>query len=172
MIPLMHQYASFCKIIYSFSIFPCLRGYRGNSCQSKCQYPRFGENCRQTCHCQLPFCNHIYGCMRPGYNTQYRRYALWLKYILYEHETLKKNVNNSMIILLYLNGRQQIVLFVAEKCALGHTGINCQQPCSYPFYGSGCQQVCLFPTKRCDISEGCKSVENSKYLYFFRTSAI
>ena len=58
-----------------------------------------------------------------------------------------------------------MVLFVAEKSAVGHTGIHCKQPCSYPFYGSGCQQVCLCPTKRCDISTGCQSLQNSKCLH-------
>ena len=52
--------------MFRSSIFPCLKGYTGVLCDSKCQYPLYGDKCRHICSCPEQFCDHGHGCKRPG----------------------------------------------------------------------------------------------------------
>ncbi|XP_062600200.1 uncharacterized protein LOC134261822 [Saccostrea cucullata] len=42
-----------------------------------------------------------------------------------------------------------------EKCLPGYSGVNCSEPCPYPFYGDECQGKCDCDNYICDFSTGC-----------------
>lgn len=53
----------------------CLPGYFGENCLSRCFYPSYGQNCRNTCDCNVKDCNHLDGCQ--GNHTQTETSTSW-----------------------------------------------------------------------------------------------
>ncbi|XP_056013969.1 multiple epidermal growth factor-like domains protein 11 isoform X2 [Ostrea edulis] len=44
----------------------CKTGYFGVSCNNKCKYPTYGNQCRLRCDCSESLCNHVNGCPSPA----------------------------------------------------------------------------------------------------------
>lgn len=52
----------------------CSRGYHGNDCAIKCQYPTYGESCQSECKCLKNECHYSQGCiLHTTIDNEYKR---------------------------------------------------------------------------------------------------
>lgn len=79
----------------------CSKGYSGSNCNSTCQFPSYGADCRFNCSCEKQYCNFITGCTTLVPNETYWTTDLPLTstkinmmFVSYEHKTLKKGLLN------------------------------------------------------------------------------
>lgn len=47
-----------------------------------------------------------------------------------------------------------MICFIIE-CAIGYYGVDCEEPCLYPYYGENCNGNCECFQQYCNISFGC-----------------
>uniref|UniRef100_A0A8W8JL09 Uncharacterized protein n=1 Tax=Magallana gigas TaxID=29159 RepID=A0A8W8JL09_MAGGI len=50
---------------------PCMQGFTGDNCSSRCPYPTYGRDCQELCNCSKDMCDVFTGCQSftTGYNV-------------------------------------------------------------------------------------------------------
>uniref|UniRef100_K1PXJ5 Multiple epidermal growth factor-like domains 6 n=1 Tax=Magallana gigas TaxID=29159 RepID=K1PXJ5_MAGGI len=65
------------KILFSNEIIeyqhvyqPCMQGFTGDNCSSRCPYPTYGRDCQELCNCSKDMCDVSTGCLSFTTDTQ------------------------------------------------------------------------------------------------------